>query len=46
MHRNKDICTDIALIHADMGGYLPEINRYLHISNQIIRDMHIYYLIR
>jgi hypothetical protein len=38
MHRYKHICMDIALIHADIGGYIPDINRYA----QIIRDIHIY----
>ena len=38
MHRYMYICTDIALIHADIGGYIPDINRYA----QICTDMDLY----
>ena len=48
MHRYKHICMDIALIHADIGGYIPDINTYaqikrdIHIYVQILTDMHRY----
>ena len=38
MHRYMYICTDIALIHADIGGYILDINRYA----QICTDMDLY----
>ena len=31
MHRYMYICTDIALIHADIGRYIPHIHRYAQI---------------
>ena len=38
MHRYMYICTDIALIHADIGRYILDINRYA----QICTDMDLY----
>jgi len=39
MQRYMYICTDIALIlHADIGGYILDINRYAQIGT----DMHRY----
>ena len=38
MHRYMYICTDIALIHADIGGYIVDINRYAQIGT----DMDLY----
>ena len=38
MHRYKYICMDIVLIHTDIGGYIPDINRYA----QICTDMHMF----
>ena len=38
MYRYKCICTDIGLIHADIGGYILDINRYA----QICTDMDLY----
>ena len=38
MHRYMYICTDMALIHTDIGGYIPDKNRYA----QICTDMDLY----